>query len=297
MPGGGEPHGRYADMFHKFFKRPNMASTYKPVFLASLADIAARRKGGPLDAGRWIHDGGGCVRVDLELVAVPFAKYYWDMAAAFNPRHMPARMADPDDASTDISIVGLIRDEIARMKEEEACRGRRAGAGAARGRRRGVPAPAGDAPPTLGELASDEMAGFRGRVVAKSIKPEVLVHLRNDEFDLYKAGRGRNSIVLDEEAVEYMRRNAVMLKAALSDLVARHLEANNPSALHVSTIVNLNKWHEDKAEKAAELKGRAMPPRDDLGPLYTMSLDVTAGLARLYRPRGRAPAGAAGRIG
>lgn len=272
-------------MFNGFFKNPGMRSTYKPVFLAALVDVAAREKGGPLDAGRWIYDEGGRVRVDLELVAIPFAKYYWDMAAAFKPRHLPARMADPDDAGMDINIVGLIRDEIARRKEEKACR-ERAGAGAARGRRRGVPAPAGDAPPTLGELASDEMARFRGSVVAKSIKPEVLVHLHNDKFDLYKAGRGKNSIVLDGEAVEYMRRNAVMLKAALSDLVARHLEANNPSVLHVSTMVNLNKWHEDKAEKAAELKSRAMPPRNDLGPLYTMSLDVTAGLARLYRPGG-----------
>ena len=276
-------------MFNGFFKNPGMRSTYKPVFLAALVDVAAREKGGPLDAGRWLSTVGGRVRVDLELVAIPFAKYYWDMAAAFSPRHLPARMADPDNPGGDINIVGLIHYEIARTKEEEACRERFGAAGAAkaaRGRRRGASAPAGGAPPTLEELASDRMAGFRGRVVARSIRPEVLVHLRKDGFSLYEVERGKSSIVLDKEAVEYMRRNAAMLKAALSDLVARHLEDNNPSALHVATMVNLNKWHEDKAEKAAELEGKAIPPRDDLGPLYAKSLDVTAGLARMYKPRG-----------
>ena len=48
-------------------------------------------------------------------------------------------------------------------------------------------------------------------------------------------------------------------------------------------MVNLGKWYGDKAEKAANLKGRAMAPRDDRGVLYTKLFDVTAGLGRLYR--------------
>ena len=270
-------------MFNRFIRKPDMAGTYKPVFLAALVDIAAREEGGPLDAGRWLSTEGGRVRVDLELVAVPFAKYYWDMAAAFDPRHLPARMADPDNPGKDVNIVGLIHDEIARMKEE-ALGERSVASEAARGRKRG--GSAGGAPPTLKELASDKMAGFRGRVVEKSIKREVLVHLLKDEFDLYEVGRGKDSIVLDEGAVEYMRRNAAMLKAALSDLVSRHLEGNNPRTLHVATMVDLSRWHEDKKEKAAELEGKAMPPRDDLGPVYAKLLDVTADMSRLYRPRG-----------
>ena len=260
-----------------------MASTYKPVFLATLVDIAARKSGGPLDAGRWLSDEGDRICVDLELVAVPFAKYYWDMTAAFDPRHTPPRMAGSGKPGRDINIVELIRDESLRMKEE-ACRERAGGAraaGAGRGQKRDVPA--GGAPPTLEELASDEMEEFRGRVVARSIRREVLPHLR--KFGLYEYRRGRDCIVLDKEAMAYMRRNATMLKTALSDLVARHLEDNNPSKLHVATMVNLNKWHEGKDEKAAELKGKSMVPRDDLVPLYTMSLDLAAGLGRLYRAR------------
>ena len=126
-----------------------MAGTYKPVLLAALVDIAARKSGGPLDAGGWVSNEDGRVRVDLELVAVPFAKYYWDMVAGFGPRHTPVRMADPDDPGRDVNIVGLIRDEVARMKEEEAMEERiGAGEGAvgkAGGRKRG--AGGGKAPP------------------------------------------------------------------------------------------------------------------------------------------------------
>ena len=218
-------------MFNEFFKNSRMSSTYKPVLLAALVDVASRRPGGPLDAGKWISVEGGRICVDLELVAVPFAKHYWDMAAAFDPRHTPPRMADPGNPGRDISIVGLIRDEMARMKEEEAC-GEMAGAGAggaARGRRRGaVPSLAGSIPPTLAELASDKMAGFRRRVVARSIKPNVLAHLHKDMLGLYEIERGGNRIMLDAAAMDYMKRDAAALKAALGELVARHLEAVNP---------------------------------------------------------------------
>ena len=294
MRDGDDPCGRYADMFDGFFRNPGMASTYKPVLLAALVDIAARKSGGPLDAGEWISGGDSRVRVSLDLVAVPFAKYYWDMIAGFGPRHTPVRMADPDDPGKDINIVKLINDEVARMKEEEAL-GERIGpgqgtAGKARGRRRKGGrrggAPASSTPPTLARLASGEMAGFRARVVEKSITPVVLGKLRKDEFNLYEIERGGNGIALDEEAMAYMRRNAVALKTALSELIVRHLEANNPAARHVATMVNLNEEYASKIKKVMKLERRAMAKRDDLGPLYTMSLDLAAGLAHLYRTRG-----------
>ena len=115
---------RYADMFNGFFKSPDMASTYKPVFLAGLVDIAeARNGGGPLDADGWMSSGGGRVRVDLNLAAVPFAKFYWDMLAGFGPRHTPVRMADAKNRSRDVNIVRVINGEIARRKSKR-CGGR-----------------------------------------------------------------------------------------------------------------------------------------------------------------------------
>ena len=285
--GGG---GRYAAMFNKFFDGANMAGTYKPVLLSALVDVAARKEGGELDAKGGVSTEGGRVRVDLDLVAVPFAKFYWDMVAGFRPRHTPVRMADADNPSRDVNIVGLIEKEVVRMKKEalkanvDAEAGADGAARSTRGRKKRRGGPAGDAPPTLARLASGEMAKFRERVVDDSIKPVPLGRLLAGGFDLYEIERpGRNAVVLDTEAVAYMRDNAVAIKTALSDMISRHLEANNPSARHVATMVNLNEKYEKKIEKVMELERKALAQRADLEPLYGMSLDLAAGLARLYK--------------
>ena len=278
--GGGADGKDYAGMFNGFFEKPNMASTYKPVFLGALVDIAAGKTGVRLPRKRGCDPtAGGRMRIDLDLVAVPFAGFYWDMVAALNPRHTPARMADPDDPGRDIAIVGLINDEIARMKEEEARRGFGDGVGAGQegssaGRRRGVGIRASDRPPTPRRLASNGMAEFRKKVVSRSIKPEVLRHLPGKKFRPYEFRRGEDSIVLEAGMIEYMRRNAFALKAALGGLIAVHLEENNPSARHIATVANLNKKYGARIKKADELALRAMPQRLDVEPLYRASLDL-----------------------
>ena len=302
------PDGRYADMFNAFFKRPDMASTYKPVFLSGLVDIAARKAGGPLDVDGWISDEGGRVRVDLNLAAVPFAKFYWDMLAGFGPRHTPLRMADDKSRSKDVvNIVKVINAEVARRKIEVL--------------RAGVPskgsrntAASSGRPPSLKELASDKMAEFRESVIKESIKPEVVKHLASNEpkprrgggrkgesaapskrrpskarFGLYEYRGGENCIVLDAGAVEYMRRNEFTLRAALGELIDRHLEKNNPAARHIATMVNLNRACKDKSREVDRLARAVVPPPpDDIDPLLNISLDLAAGLASLSRARARA---------
>ena len=282
--------GRYAAMFNEFFDGASMAGTYKPVLLSALVDIAARKEGGVLDAKGGVSTEGGRVRVDLDLVAAPFAKFYWDMVAGFRPRHTPVRMADADNPSRDVNIVDLIEKEAVKMKKETLEASVGAGEGAAgaarstRGRKKRRGGPARDAPPILAQLASGEMAEFREKVVDNSIKPVVLDKLLAGGFDLYEIERpGKNAVVLDAEAVAYMRRNAVAIKTALSDMISRHLEANNPSARHIATMVNLNEKYEKKIKKVIELEGKALAERTDLAPLYGMSLDLAAGLARLYK--------------
>lgn len=277
-------------MFNAFFKKADMASTYKPVFLAGLVDIAARKAGGPLDVDGWIRsDGDGRVRVDLELAAIPFAKFYWDMLAGFGPRHTPIGMADDKNRRKDlVNIVKVINEEIMRRKRG----GLHAGE------------PGGGAPPTLKELASDGMAEFRKKVVKKSIKPEVVKHLSSNarktrrgrgrqgaserqepKFGLYEYRGAENCIVLDAGAVEYMGRNEFTLKAALGELIDRHLEKNNPTARHIATMVNLNKECKDKSIEVDKLACEAVPSPDEIDPLLSISLDLTAGLASLSRSK------------
>ena len=303
-------------MFNAFFKKPDMASTYKPVFLAGLVDIAARKAGGPLDVDGWIRsDEDGRVCVDLDLAAIPFAKFYWDMLAGFGPRHTPIGMADDKNRRKDlVNIVKVINEEIVRRKREELRAGEPGGGGKggnaaaakrSRGRGRGKRAPAGGgAPPTLKELASDGMSEFRKKVVKESIKREVVKHLASNarktrrgrgrqgaserqepKFGLYEYRDAENCIVLDAEAVEYMRRNEFTLRAALGELIDRHLEKNNPTARHIATMVNLNKPCRDKSKEVDKLAYKAAPSPDEIDPLLSISLDLTAGLANLSRPK------------
>lgn len=315
MRGSDGSDGRYADMFNAFFKKPDMVGTYKPVFLAGLVDIAARKAGGALDVGEWVSsDDDGRVRVDLNLAAVPFAKFYWDMLAGFGPRHTPVRMADDKSRSRDVvNIVKVINAEVARRKIEELRTAAPSGgwnaAGAKGSRNKGGSAAIGGKPPTLEELASDGMAGFRESVIRESIKPQVVRHLAYNmlgrrrskdrqeagapskrrtskaKFGLYEYRSRENCIVLDAGAVEYMRCNEFTLRAALGELIDRHLEKNNPAARHIATMVNLNRACEAKSKEVEKLACAVVPSQDDIDPLLGISLDLAAGLASLSRAR------------
>ena len=91
--------------------------------------------------------------------------------------------------------------------------GRRRPGGRGRGGRRGGQGGAACRPPTLEELASDGMAPFRKKVVARAIKPEALRRLREGMAELYEYERGGDRIVLDGEAVRYTGLAGAALKA------------------------------------------------------------------------------------
>lgn len=286
--GGGDRHARYADAFDRFFAKPNLASTYKPVLAGALVDAGLWEDGGRLAGRQWIRaEDSGRISVGLDFVAVRFAKFYWDMAAGFDARHMPERMADPDDPARDtLNIVKAINAEIKGWEEDEIQRAAvsagsdpgavsRAAAEAARRVR------AGFKPPTLERLASDDMAPFRQRVVAKSIKPEALRHLHDDMPELYDIVRGENRIVLDREALEYMGRYEATLRLALSQLIARHLEEVNPSMRHVVAKTRLGAPYEDRLKDVMRLEAKAVEQKADIDRLCNMSSDLTAGLERL----------------
>lgn len=284
----------YTGMFNAFFKEARLSSTYKPVLVAALVDVSEGEDGvaGQMARRQWTRRGEHGIRVDLNLLAALFARFYWDVAAGLGPRHMAPRMADPDDPDRDVVITRLIRDEVGKRKRMEAyrdmveadedlegeskesrCRGKR---------------PASDRPPALDELASDEMAGFRKKVIDEAIKPEALKHLLTDMEGIYTICRGESAIVLDAGAAAHMKRNAVTIRAALSHMIARRLEETNPSARHLATMADLNAEYGAKIERVKKQEASAAPrhPRqDDIGPLYTISLDLTAGLARLAKSR------------
>lgn len=287
--GGGGGFARYARVFDRFFSSARLASTYKPVFVSALVDAGSWDNDDRLVGRQWIRgEGDGRISVGLDFVAARFAKFYWDMVAGFGARHAPERMADSDDPAKDVlNIVKVINDEIGEREKGEIRRAvmsagsdpREVSRAAADAARRALAG--GRKPPTLKELASDDMAPFRKSVVARAIKPEVLPHLREDMRELYEDMPGENRIVLDREAARYMGCASAALKAALSYMIAVRLEEVNPSIRHTAAKIRPDATYEERLRKVMRLEARSIEQRADVESLYRISSDLTAGLERL----------------
>lgn len=231
----------FIEMFNNFLKTGVMASTYKAVFLRSLVDIG-RYNDKDLIGKQWIHREGNRIKLDLDFIAVRFAKYYWDMEIAFKMRHMPERMADHNHPKRDVLIIRLIQKKVGDMR-------RRNGMNVLNNMSLDVlnnPSQASQEmksalqppdPPTMKDLASDEMKEFRKDVIKHTIKPEVLVKLKKDMPDLYQIVRGENYIMLDVEIVKFMKEFSPVIKKTLNYVLAVHLEKHNPSARHIATKI------------------------------------------------------------
>lgn len=278
----------YMRAFDRFFAKALPISTYKPVFVSALVDAGRWEDDDGLAGRQWIRaEGDGRVSVGLDFVAIRFAKFYWDMTAGFGARHVPERMADPDNPAKDVlNIVKVINAEIEEMEREEIRRAAmsagtdpkavsEAAAEAARRARAGLK------PPTLGRLAADDMAPFRHEVVKRAIVPEVLPHLHGDMPELYEIKRGEDRIVLGRGAIAYMRQSRATLKAALSYMIARRLEEINPSMRHVASKIRPDMPYDDRLRNVVKLESKAIEQRADIDSLCRISSDLTARLEKL----------------
>lgn len=229
----------YAEMFDGFFRHTHMSATYKPMFVRALADIGGYGQD-DLVGKRWIRRDGNRVRLDLDFVAARLAKYYWDMEAAFAMRHMPERMADHKNPQHDIDIVKFVR-------EEEKGRRKKAMEKIIDGMDNDTlhnPERASQEtesvwrinPPTLKELAADDMAEFRTRVVRAM--DQVLEHLPTDMPDLYTWNREGRYIEFDADLIDFMKDSMHTVKKASCYLLACRLEQVNPAARLIATMIS-----------------------------------------------------------
>ena len=229
----------YAEMFDGFFTSTHMSATYKPMFVRALADIGKYGQDN-LVGKHWIRRDGNKVRLDLDFVAVRLAKYYWDMEAAFAMRHMPERMADHKNPLHDIDIVKIVREEekqrrkntikkiIDSMDNYTLSNPERTS--------QEIRSAWKISPPTLKELAADDMAEFRIQVV-KAMK-EVLNNLLTDMPDLYTWNREGRYIEFDAGLVDFMKDSMHTIKKASCYLLAHRLEHVNPAARLIATMIS-----------------------------------------------------------
>ena len=78
---------KYFDSFIIFLSNYRAAGTQQFVFLKSLLYLPKQRDGKERQWGsQWIHPNKNKIEVDLDFLAVPFTKYYWDMFYKFRLR-------------------------------------------------------------------------------------------------------------------------------------------------------------------------------------------------------------------
>ena len=263
MPGGPasnsvDNYSKFIAMFNNFFRKGTMSSTYKVIFLRSLADVG-KYGDDNLIGKQWIHREGNRIKLDLDFIAARFAKYYWDMDVAFRMRHMPERMADPNDPNRDVRIIRLVREkaadlnrqqlinEVKRMSDDTITTPWKAG-------REAQSVLQSLNPPTLETLASDHMKEFREDVIKQSLKPEVLPHLKTDMQDLYENVPRHNYIILDYNIIQFMNEFFLIINRALNYMLATFLEKHNPSARHIATKIDNAVDFEHRLEQVRKLE-------------------------------------------
>ena len=170
-----------------------------------VGDLADRSKKAKIVGRKWLkfRCNGERLFVDLNFIAARFAKYYWDMEYRFKLRQSQDRQ--------DANILKIIRGAQASRKK----------------------------PPTIRALASASMSGFRAQVIRKSIKPEVLVHLKTNMPSLYKKEK-TGEISFNAKIVPYIRRNRTLLMNGLNYTIARYLEKINRGTPSIAKKVGYN---------------------------------------------------------
>lgn len=230
---------KYLTMFNNFFEKGVTVSTYKPIFLRALADIDGYGNA-DLVGSQWIRTKNGKIEMDLDFIAVRFAKYYWDMEMAFKMRHIPERMGNSKRPKQDLIIIDLVKNAaVGLIKNDLVLSGRDASLTTSQDIKKKVyEILAGEKPPTLEKIASASMKEFRQDVITKAIKPEVLKNLLNDVNGLYERVGGKNYIVFEPELIKFMKEFSMIIKKALNYILAIHLEKNNPTARHIAVKID-----------------------------------------------------------
>jgi hypothetical protein len=221
-----------------FFRNTDFSSSYKPVFLKSIIDLADYDEGEQnnvkkLLGHQWIkRTPDDKLQVELDFLAIRFSKYYWDMYYRFRLRqsHTPS----------DVNIHKFFKDT-----DENPLH-----------------------PPSLEDLADEKHQELRKNVIKRSIKPEVLGKL-NKDLGLYEIVKGKNHILFEHAIVEFFQKFNGILNPAINYVLTRYLERINfspriaekvrgiPTRDHLTTREKeeLLKFHGDACfycERAAE---------------------------------------------
>ena len=195
----------YSDLFNNYFEKASLGSTYKPVFLHTLTDVALFGND-DLIGKQWISVDNNTITLDLNFIAARLAKVYWPLSD-FSIYHTPA--SAKGIPSKEITILKIIQNQKARHL--------------------------GDV--SLVELSSDDMSVFRKSVIQQSIKPEVLKKLKNNFGDMYETILRKDLIKFDIELINFMKRNRSDIQKKAGRQIRDYLERLNSGIENTGILV------------------------------------------------------------
>lgn len=175
--------------FNTFLHNSDFSSTYKPVFLKSIMDLSEFGESNSSVGNQWLKKDNDNLIVELDFVAVRYAKYYWDMYNKFKLR----QSHNPEDVNIH---------KIFKMSKHP------------------------EKPPTIKELASDDYSDTRKLVISRSIRPEVLRRI-NKDMELYKIVSRKNYIIFEYSIVPFLKKFKSILVPAINYVLTRYLEKIN----------------------------------------------------------------------
>ena len=188
------------------FARGKMSSTYKPVFLKCLLDVrhyVAGQDNDKLVGSKWVHVKGDKIILDLDFIATRFLKYYWDMEYSFKFR----QSSDRQDAN-----IRRIVQRLGMRKDKK--------------------------PPTRAQLANDENATLRQEVIRRSIKPEVMVHIKTNMKNLFQTEGRSTCITLNRNIIDFFNRHYGVVSNIINHKMVTELEKYNKMTPRIATKVS-----------------------------------------------------------
>ncbi|MGQ0795196.1 MAG: HNH endonuclease [Nitrosopumilaceae archaeon] len=184
--------------FNRFFNKRTLASTYKPYFLKSILELTEfeNNSNSPFPGKQWVSKLKDGLKVDLEFIASRFGFYYWDP-------HFKFRLKQSPNPKEDVHIHDILEDFQERLK--------------GRGQR-----------PKITVFCTLKQSDVRRRIISRCIKPDVLWRLLKD-CNIYTISEDKESIVISDSVLEYIRMNKPALQHALNFVIASYLESCNSS--------------------------------------------------------------------
>lgn len=185
-----------------------MRSSYKSALLYTLTDIRFHENGS-LVGHEWIHPHEDKIKMDLDFIAIRFARYYWDVVMS-GIRDMSERIANEDIPLQDANMIELIKQELKNHNKI----------------------------PSLNKLASTKMSTFRKNVIRGSLKDaEVFKNLLKNFNGLFTKQVGENYIMFDPNLIIFMKKHHNYIRDKLEDKIEKHLKKINKNYLPTKTYI------------------------------------------------------------